>query len=327
MKTVIYSEVDLDYKYNRIFEGLDIEVIPVTTIRFLKTAFRKKETDKKYIYHIRYLRWRGFLQTLPMYCLIILVCKLRKIPILYTCHNLVEHRYPSKLYSICVRNLVLWAAGAVIVLHEDIAKKLSRFSRKIHTACFGDFRAFFQDKHQANDVFNREYQDWLKHRYITAPDIVFVGRYSRYKKVEYLVKFLEKHTQINGLIISGGCPIKTSAANICIFDQKVVAELDRIHQQKGIIGFVATSNFSVPTAVYVYANYNIPIMAANDGPASSLIRKYKMGEVFDSQGDIHNAFVRIKSNYESYQAGAELFNSQNNWAVSQKTHKLILDCL
>ena len=327
MKIFIFCQISPDYKYSRIFDGLDVECKTVTTIQFLKYTFGKKEINKQYVYHIRYLLWKGFLFTLPMYCLIILVCKLRRIPLIFTCHNLIEHRYPSKLYSICVRNLVSWAADEIIVMQEDIKKALVRFSGKTHVACFGDFKPFFRNKHQPNEAFCCQYQTWLKHRTISGPDIMFIGGYSRYNNIEYLVKFLEKHAEINGLIISDGCPTRTLSQNICIFDQKVVAELDWIHQQKGIIGFIAISNFSVSTSVYVYANYNIPIMAANYGPTSSIIKKFRIGEVFESQDDIYNTFIRIKNNYESYQAGIELFKHENNWEVSRKIHQSVLEKL
>ncbi len=327
MKFFIYCQISPDYKYSRIFDGLDVECKVVTAIQFLRLVFGRKETNTKYIYHIRYLLWRGFLLTLPMYCLIILACKLRKIPILFTCHNLVEHRYPSKFYNLCVRTLVCLASKHIIVLHEDIKNRLARFGHKTQVACFGDFRGFFEDKHQPNDVFNRGYQDWLKRRGIAAPDIMFVGRYTPYNDVGLLVRFLEGHSQINGLIVSDGCPIESSAENIFIFNRKVFAELEPILRSTGVVGCILICNLSISTSAYVYAGYKIPVMVRNKGPVASLIKKYKTGEVFDSQDDMHSALMQIKNNYQSYHSGMELFNHENNWQHSRKVHQAVLDQL
>ena len=188
-----------------------------------------------------------------------------------------------------------------------------------------DFRDCFRNGQPYTPSFNAKYNNWLKIRGIERPDIMFVGAYTRYKNVEYLVRFLEKYPEINGLIISDRCPIKATMGNMFIFNKKVVAELDSIHQQEGIIGFVAMSNISVPTSTYVYANYNIPILAGNYDPVASIVRKYGIGEVFDSQADICEAFLRIKCDYKSYQIGMKLFNSENCWDRSQKIHREVIN--
>ena len=326
MKIVVYSETGLDYKYSNIFDGLDVECKIVTTIRFLKLAFRKKDVNKKYVYHIRYLRWKGFLLTLPMYCLIILVCKLRRIPVLFTCHNLLEHRYPSKLYSVCVRNLVSWAANDIVVLHSDLKKHLARFANKVHVACYGEYMSFFRQEHKPCPTFSQEYSNWLSSRSIKAPGLIFVGEYSAQKRIDFLIRFLQNRREITALIVSPGCSFRSPTENIFLFRRaKVILELDPIMKMNGLVGYVAHTNISVPTAINMYASYGIPILGFNIDPICSLVKTYGMGEVFTSEKDMFDAFCQISNNYTIYQEGLKRFSLKNAWEVSRKVHKSILD--
>jgi hypothetical protein len=322
---VILSETKLDYKYRSIFKDSISKHLSLTFVQYFFSKY-PKDNNSVYIYHIRYIKWRGYLYTLPSYMVIIFLSKIRKIPILFTCHNLIEHRFPSKLYSKVVRNIIIFFSDSTIVFHKDIKHALG--DKSVHVSNFGDFRKFVEQISSSEDtLFRQSYRKWLRERKITSPDIVFIGRYTKYNRVDVLIDFIENQSEYYSAVVSDGIPYEVKSPNLFIFNQVINKEMEFFHTYANLIGFVAVTNHSISTSTYVYASFGIPIISFKNSPTGSIIQKYQLGETIENISDIGDAIFTIKNNYEFYSRNSKKFIKANNWTKANKKHFNILKAI
>ena len=95
MKKIILSETRVDFKYKNIFgRNSDLQVIDGGFIELLKILVKKKS-----YYHIRYIKYRGYLLTPLLILVVYFLSKLSRSKIIWTCHNIYEHKIPSKKFN------------------------------------------------------------------------------------------------------------------------------------------------------------------------------------------------------------------------------------
>jgi glycosyltransferase involved in cell wall biosynthesis len=327
-ETKIYAEQGLDYKYEQIFGDLEVDYVPVTVYGFVSQILRPLDSGTDYYYHIRYLRWRGHLLTLPMYLVVIALCLVRGVTIVWSCHNVVGHTIPDERYNRILRSLIGWAATDIIVFHESLRPYLHPHEDKVHVACFGSFQEFFRDHSTRNPDFEKRYREWVKQRGIDGPDVVFVGVYTRHKNIEWLVDHLRAGDAPDGLVIAPGYPepdgiqhSEQQPENLLLAaDQKVIAEVDDVLQLGMPIGYVAHDNLSVPTSIYVYASYGIPMIAYDVDPLAPIVREHQLGAVFSRPADIGVVLERVRAEYETYRAHTAKFLETCTWERSRAVH-------
>jgi len=324
----VYAEQKLDYKYERVFGDLDLDYTPVTVYEFAALMAGPLDGDTDYYYHVRYLRWRGYLLTLPMYLVVIALCLVRGVTIVWSCHNVVGHTIPDERYNRILRSLIGWAATDILVFHESLRPHLHPFESKVHVACFGSFQEFFRDHPTRNPDFEERYREWVERREIDGPDVVFVGVYTRHKNIEWLVDHLRAGDAPDGLVIAPGYPepddVQHSGQqpdNLFLeADQKVIAEVDDILQSGVPIGYVAHDNLSVPTSMYVYASYGIPMIAYDVDPLAPIVREHQLGAVFSRPADIGAALGQVRAEYEMYRTHTAKFLETCTWERSRAVH-------
>ena len=101
--------------------------------------------------------------------------------------------------------------------------------------------------------------------------------------------------------------------------------VDILINSNELVGFVGHSNISVPTSIYMYASFGIPIIGIRAKPISSIICENKLGIVVDSSKEVVLALKSIRDNYSSYQENCRKFIRENSWEKASLSHKAIFN--
>jgi len=327
MKPIIYGHTTtIDYKYKRILEGLDVEYRCVTAYSWVRVWWNIRK-DEKAVFHFRYLQWRGYIGTALLYGMILITCKLKRIPLLWNCHNILEHRHFSRTYNNLLRRIITRWVDRIIVFHEDLKAYLHPHEDKVRVCNFGEFRSLLLEKaHKENEGFKRRYQSWLGRRSITGPDIVFVGDYSEWKQVELLIEFLRCNSHVHGLIVSRWLPENCQCGDNVLVHRRdrVFAELLPILETSRAIGYMGHRNISVPAAVHLFPSFGIPVVAYDVAPVNTMVTKAGMGELFETTGELAEAYERVREDYEKYSMAAGAFSRRNSWEKAAEVHRNVL---
>mgnify|MGYP006297762497 CR=1 FL=1 len=216
----------------------------------------------------------------------------------------------------------------ILIFHPALAQYFKKFQDKIIDVNFGDFRTFILSKdNPTNPTFLPRYQNWLENRSVEGPDIVFIGEYKSRKNINWLYEFALKNKMINVLIIAHKMPIETNVPeNIFIHrESKIFSELDIVLRNSGLIGFVAHDNYSVPTVLHVYADYDMPVLGYDIIPVSCILNHYNCGVTFNNLESIISGYQEIRANYNFYSAGMRRLALENTWEKSAMCHKTAFD--
>ena len=73
----------------------------------------------------------------------------------------------------------------------------------------------------------------------------------------------------------------------------------------------------------MFASYNIPVLALDAAPVSSLVNKYKIGELFDFNSNLEEKIKALKNNYNFYSQNTKKILEENNWSKSAQVYKNI----
>ena len=319
MKNIVLSESSYDYKYKSIFSNL--QNIEVKEGRFF--LLMKYLVFKKSFYHIRYIKYRGPIITFVRLFMIYFLSKISGSKIIWSCHNVYEHKIPSKKINNILRYFISTIASDIIVFHEDLLKYLPKKSlNKTKVACFGDFKIFIENQKESNNDFNDKYQRWLKSKESSYPNIVSISAAKR-NNLRLLVDGV-KYTQINTLIIAPNSEIEVSkeVSNIYIYRNFVFSEVKNIlNTKKNIVGFIGHENISVPTSIYMFASYQIPVIAFNIEPINSIVTKYQIGIIIQNAEELEIAYAKIIKNYDIHKRNTLNFIKDNSWEKSGLIHK------
>ncbi|TAI47542.1 hypothetical protein [Flagellimonas allohymeniacidonis] len=316
----IFCESRIDYKYENVFSRLDgINTIEGTYLHLLKQLLKSKDSR----YHIRYISYRGKILTPLRILVIFFVCKLTGSRILWSCHNIYEHNVPSKRENDFLRFILCRVSNKIVVFHEDIKKELPKWAKKkIFVACFGNYRSFIENQNEPNEEFLKGYQEWLKANNKTNPDIISVSAAKRNNLKPLILGVQEK--KLSTLIIAPNRKnqiLKGQYKNIFFFSGFVRKELKTIlNTREKIIGYIGHDNMSVPTSIYMYASYGIPILCLDHKPLNTIIHDYKIGVVVKDSSSIGECYQNIQKNYDFYKTNCSHFLEKNSWDRSAEVH-------
>ena len=325
MKEYILCESSLDFKYKMIFSKLDKDFVIIEGgfIKLMKVLIRNKS-----FYHIRYIKNRGFILTFFRLVLIYFCTKISNSKIIFTCHNIYEHNFKSRLFNDFIRNFVVLISNHIFVFHKDLINYLPTFSKnKISVATFGNYKKFIENQTLPNKDFQKNYSDWLNQKNIKSPDLISISAAKR-NNLEFLIDGVI-NTQISTLIIAPNSKIDlpNEASDIFIYKKFVFLEVKTIlNTQNNFVGFIGHENISVPTSLYMYASYNIPIIAFNIEPVNSIITMYQLGILIKNSEELEKAYYTILDNYNTYVENAVFFLKENSWEKSAFVHKDIFKC-
>ena len=321
---LILSESKYDFKYKNIFSRIpNIEVIEGGFTKLLKILLKRQS-----FYHIRYIKYKNPFWALLRILIIFFTSKISNSKIIWSCHNIYEHNIPSKRINDILRTIICLISYRIIVFHKDLIKYLPQFARnKVIVASFGNFKGFIENKTKKNKEFELLYNEWLKKRNIISPDIVSISAAKR-NNLAPLIEGLNGYHK-NALIIAPNHKIKNKSNlsfNIFIYSNNCVErEISGILKNSAnLIGYIGHENISVPTSIYMFASYGIPVICLNVEPVNSIINDYKIGEILNEENEIKILIEKIRSNYEFYQKNSKIFLSENSWKKSAVNHNIIL---
>lgn len=323
---VVYLGNYVDWKYSNIVDKLDVEYIPLNLVGILKFLLSKSKRKGLYHLHLRYLIDYGYIKSFVLYVGLILLAKIFGLKVVWSCHNIYEHNNWSKQYNDLIRKTIFWLSDDVIVFHKSLIKYLPpKGCYKTHVACFGDYSAFLRGKvNERNYVFQQAYQKWCANRGIKGPDIVFIGDYKKAKGVDALLRFSKMYSSINILIVAKGISEERSVPNVLTFGQsRVFFELHEILSSSRVVGFVAHSNLSVPTAIHLYSSYGVPVIAANVDPLIDIVADSQIGVTFKNVECLVESYNEVFNEYEFYREKSQAFNKEYTWEKSAKVHNSI----
>ena len=181
----------------------------------------------------------------------------------------------------------------------------------------------FEGKTAPNNDFRKKYFKWLNNRSIDYPDIVYISSAKR-TDISALLNFSEQ--KLNVLIIAPGCNLKSNKDNIFIYTEgPVFAEVhDLLQCGKKLIGFVGHNNLSVPTSLYMFASYSVPIISVDCKPASSIVALNRLGLVLDANSELFKCIEEIQLNYKKYSHNCKTFIQDNSWKKSSNIHEEVI---
>lgn len=320
---IILSESKYDYKYQKIFSKIEnIKVIEGNLFQLLKFLF-----NNDVYYHIRYIKYKGYFFTIFRLLLVYMTVKLSRSKIIWSCHNIYEHNIPSKLYNNFIRFFLSLISDFIIVFHKDLANYLPLFvHQKIIVASFGEFKSFIERQKDENLDFANSYQNWLKENNIKSPSIISISAAKR----NNLSLLIQNSAKINCLIIAPDVKNKITLQkkkNIFFYNNDFVKKEvhDILNTKDKIIGYIGHDNISVPTSIYMYASYGLPVIVLNYQPVNTIIKQYKIGEILTKDNDFVKISQLIINNYSFYQNNCLKFLEENSWDNSASRHAKIFE--
>ena len=321
MEKYILCESRLDFKYRNIFSEFDSNIlIEGRWLKLLNILIRNKS-----FYHIRYIKNRGFLSTFLRLVIIYFCTKFSNSKIIYTCHNIYEHNFKSRVYNDFIRYFVVLISDHIFVFHKDLINYLPIISKnKISVATFGNCKEFIENQTLINNNFQNNYSEWLNKKNTTAPDLITISA-AKNNKLSFFIENIDR--SFNFTIISPFVYFDETGIsdNIFIFNKSFVkSEIKTIlNNHNEIIGVIAHNNLSVPTSIYMFASFGIPVIVLDIKPLNSLVNEFGIGEIVGSQNDVNLSIMKIKKNYKSYQNKCKEFICINSWDNSIDIHKSV----
>ncbi|MDA8934597.1 hypothetical protein N9H03_01705 [Flavobacteriales bacterium] len=319
MKRIVLSESSYDFKYKSILSHLeDFHVVEGGFFKLIKILATRKS-----FYHIRYIKYRGKIITVLRYLIIALLAKLSGSKIIWSCHNIYEHNFSSKKYNDFIREFLAKISHKIVVFHKDLIAYLPDSSKhKVYIASFGNYREFIEQQTEQNKEFQKQHKNWLNQQNIKFPDLISISAAKNNNLNFFISKLADKY---NFLVIAPKVPLNiiSKKKNIFIYNSSFVkAEIKEIlnHSPK-LIGIIGHDNISVPTSIYMFASFGIPVVVLNVNPVNSMVKEFSIGEVIDENIHLDQLILRIQTNYSSYQENCIKFTRKMSWSNSADVHK------
>lgn len=94
-----------------------------------------------------------------------------------------------------------------------------------------------------------------------------------------------------------------------------------------VVGYVGHVNISVPTSLYMYASFGIPVIGLNMEPIASIINQYRIGVTISSMNEFPEAYNDVLKRYNEFSSSCSRFLEQNNWSDSASIHREFLEVI
>jgi hypothetical protein len=111
--------------------------------------------------------------------------------------------------------------------------------------------------------------------------------------------------------------------NCLVIDEYVYDEVSDLLTTGDIIGIVYMDNISVPTSIYMYASFGIPVIGFDCNPVNTIILENEIGEIFNNERDFGISLKKIKLNYSVYKEKTEEFILTSSWKKSASKHRSV----
>ena len=160
---------------------------------------------------------------------------------------------------------------------------------------------------------------------MSYPDVVFIGEYSKAKKIEWLIEAAQEDPSLSVLIVGPKMPELSVPENVFLFRGKVINEVDAILSHGGSIGYIAHDNLSLPTAFNLYSHYSIPSVSSDVSPLNTITDEWKLGLCFKDKREIPGLIQKIRSDYAEFSKSARSFADHHTWERSREVHQRVLE--
>lgn len=320
---LVISESAVDYKYRRIVEDLPVEYVSRRFVRIVKDLLGRSERRPD-IVHIRYLKWRGYVGTAVRYAILVALCKLRGVRLVWSCHNIRSYSIPSERYNEVLRRALCRAADSIVIFDEALRTYLGPWSGKVIVACFGEFRSRYRRIGPSLDDggFVRRYRRWSATLDPNAPRLLFVGAYAPSKNVETLLEIGRRNAALSVIVIAPGMePVPPVSQNVFLHTGWVGAELEEVLLEPNLLGFVGHANISVPTSIYLFASYGVPIIALNHPPLGQIVAFHQLGAVIDGTEAVGEIVQGVWDRRDHHRHRLDRFLESHSWAASAAAHR------
>ena len=299
----------------------------------------KGKTINAYVF--RYLNDRkSFFKTLINFLtdiFIILICKLKKIKIVWIAHNLnKESQVYHKLLNFLRRRVIILFSNKILVtdpLLINFIEENNLDKKKIDWLCFGKpikQKINLKNENLLKKIIN--YKNSLKKEF--KNDNLILGlcvtsslpKFYHFLYLNKLINNLNKYSNKQfSLILIGKFPkgkkfslekdkIKKNK-NILHLDENFNVNEDYIKSEIDFI-YRSVNDFSVSFSVYVSAFIGKPIITDNIGFLPYMIKKYKLGYIIPENKNNFKSFAEKIKNWDS--TYAQLFLSKRSWKIAAK---------
>jgi len=290
-------------------------------VDLIKSAFLHYKKGEV-VYHVRYLK--SGLIAFVRYGLVIALSKLGLFRLMWTCHNIEEHNYNHSRRNRLLRKWLAANAGAILVLHEDLKSYLPASARsKVFVASFGDMSAFVERQLETNPDFTQALTKWDCRK--SDPFVLSVST-AKKNNLQLAVDGVKLAGMAAVLIAPEVEPPAGAGKDDILFYNRafVRQEVKGLLLRKNAIGYVGHSNISVPTSLFMFASFGVPVIGFDIKPVSSLIQDSQIGVVVSTPEEFAGACSEIVANYETYAANCSKLLSKYSWRQAAEVHQKAL---
>lgn len=325
---IVLSESRTGFKYDSIWKRLPYVIaIEGGFLSLLKKAFFNIGRQTKTIYHIRYLK--AGRSAYLRYLILGVLKTIGVLEVIWSCHNIRAHNIQDTTENKRTLELVARIASQIIVFHEDLKAFLpSEYQHKIRVACFGDMAPFVEGQEIKSIAFEKLFSKWKEKAGEDEGVVISISA----AKISNLSLALRGLCSLdgNGVFVAPMVPkpnIVTSSKILYFNEGFVRDEVKHLLRMRKVIGYVGHSNRSVPTSIYMYASYGIPVIGLDVLPVNSLISEFSMGKVVSTPEGFKTAVEDVLDDYEFYSQNSRGLTRKYTWEYAARIHGEILSGL
>lgn len=293
---MLITESSRDLKYFPIYDALGI--FAVTASPF-KALFSRSRVD---CIHLRYLKRHKPL-SLIFYLGVALVCKIRGVKLIWTVHNIKEHR---KLIFQNIIQEILFIGSTTLVVLEDVMIKHIPLRHRNKT----EIAPYFINRETINEEHSKRFGP-VELIYVSTNKNTLVKEF--YKNVLHSI-------EIRHLFVS---PIVDCVTNCQKVKIPFTEFQERLKSKNKCIGLLLLTNRSIATNFYQFIVNGIPIITIKDEANSCLIERYFIGKVIDDIKDVHKAIRCIEENYDEMSFNAFMLAKRYSSVSILKRNQMI----
>lgn len=138
-----------------------------------------------------------------------------------------------------------------------------------------------------------------------------------------LLDFLDDNPDLSGLVIGAQLEDRDCGPNVLLIREKVYAEVDTILRGDGIVGYCPNDNVSVPTSIYTFAAYGIPLIGKDVSPVCDILGDSGVGGVYNSVDEMRDVYDGIKDDYAGYRTRCSALLAKDTWDASADVHRQV----
>lgn len=300
IKVISESRIDLKYRRLRCENYVEGNLV---------NAFNSIISGSKTIFHVRYLSKGTWVKVMLKYIIGLTVFRFLGGKIVFSLHNIGSHNLPT-LKGTLVRLTISSLASSIVVFDENMLQYMWRIHRhKTIVSSFGGISVEDLPREESPDYADG-FRSWLELDTDTP-----IALYASSAKLHIDIDLMLSELREYRVVIVGLSGLDNLGnTNLYIHDGQsfYITNYLLSNMPERIIGVLGSNNISVPTSLYLYVTYNLPLKLVGTNPIMKLIvEKYKLS---------------TDNTPEERAMGVNLFFQDNSWKRFVNDHMTIF-CL